>query len=147
MLNVTRYDWTQSNIRHGLAISRRTGGKPFVISTSFRGPVHYRRWIDREKHLWRTVNVWCHPLKRGLGPPPTTSTDHRKVDAYLYIGRPGFSGGSCNGGPLPVGSWFEQRALMFGRYATNWTKPPPRTRNGHPGNPSARTLAGDQYKR
>ena len=39
------------------------------------------------------MNVWCHPLKRGLGHP----ADHghrviRKVDAYLWIGRPGFSG-------------------------------------------------------
>ena len=148
MLNVTHYDWTANNIRHGLDISRRVGGKPFIISTSFngRGPVHYRRWINRRKNIWRTVNVWCHPLKRGLGIAPTTKTHHRKVDAYFYIGRPGFSGGSCNGGPLPVGSWFESRALMFGRYATNWIRPPRGTRNGLPGRPSARSLAGDQYK-
>ncbi len=147
MLNVTHYDWTANNIKHGLAISRRVGGKPFIISTSFngRGPVHYRRWINRRKHIWRTVNVWCHPLKRGLGPIPTTRTGHRKVDGYFYIGRPGFSGGSCNGGPLPVGSWFGARAVMFGRYATNWIRPPRGTRNGLPGRPSAKSLAGDQY--
>ncbi len=28
MLNVTHYDWTRNNIRHGLDISRRVGGKP-----------------------------------------------------------------------------------------------------------------------
>ena len=149
MLNVTHYDWTADNIRHGLSISRRVGRKPFIISTSFngRGPVHYRRWVNRPKKIWRTINVWCHPLKRGLGPAPTTSTHHPKVDAYLYIGRPGYSGGSCNGGPLPTGSWFESRALMFGRYATDWLSPPRGTRNGHPGRPSARSLAGDQYRR
>jgi endoglucanase len=149
MLNVTHYDWTANNIKHGLAISRRVGRKPFIISTSFngRGPVHYRRWINRKKNIWRTVNVWCHPLKRGLGPAPTTTTAHPKVDAYFYIGRPGFSGGSCNGGPLPIGSWWADRALMFGRYATNWIRPPKGTRNGHPGSVSARSLAGDQYKR
>ena len=149
MLNVTHYDWTANNIRHGLAISRRVGGKPFIISTSFngRGPVHYRRWINRRKNIWRTINVWCHPLRRGLGIPPTTSTHHPKVDGYFYIGRPGFSGGSCNGGPLPIGSWFESRALMFGRYATNWIRPPRGTRNGHSGRVSIRALAGDQYKR
>jgi endoglucanase len=149
MLNVTHYDWTANNIRHGLSISRRVGGKPFIISTSFngRGPVHYRRWVNRRKNIWRTVNVWCHPLKRGLGPAPTTATANPKVDAYFYIGRPGFSGGSCNGGPLPVGSWWADRALMFGRYATNWIRPPKGTRNGLPGRPSAKSLAGDQYRR
>jgi endoglucanase len=149
MLNVTHYDWTQHNIRHGAAISRRVGGKPFIVSTSFngRGPVHYRRWIDRRKKRWRTVNVWCHPLRRGLGPAPTTATHHPRADAYLYIGRPGYSGGSCNGGPLPVGSWFESRALMFGRYATNWIRPPRGTRHGLPGRISTRALAGDQYRR
>ena len=126
MLNTTHYDWTANNIRHGRDISRRTGGKPFIISTAFngRGPVYYKRWINRRKHLWRRVTVWCHPQRRGLGIPPTTQTDDSKVDAYLYIGRPGFSGGSCNGGPLPIGSWFEERALMFGRNATNWLRPP-----------------------
>jgi hypothetical protein len=34
------------------------------------------------------------------------------------------------GGPLPVGSWFEERALMFGRYATDWIRPPRGTRYG-----------------
>jgi endoglucanase len=133
MLNVTHYDWTGYNIRHGLQISRLTGGKPFIISTAFngRGPVHYRRWISRRRNLWRTVNVWCHPLKRGLGVPPTTSTSHPKVDAYMWIGRPGYSGGSCNGGPLPVGTWWAERALMFAKYATLWEGPPRGTRNGH----------------
>ena len=38
----------------------------------------------------------------------------------MWIGRPGYSGGSCNGGPMPVGSWWPQRAMMFARYATDW---------------------------
>jgi endoglucanase len=131
MLNVTHYDWTGDNIRHGQKISRLTGGKHFVISTAFngRGPVHFRRYHGR--HKWRRINVWCHPLKRGLGPSPTTETGYRVVDAFLYIGRPGYSGGSCNGGPLPVGTFWPERALMFGAYATNWVRPPRGTRNGH----------------
>jgi endoglucanase len=149
MLNVTHYDWTRNNVRHGLDISRRVGGKPFIISTSFngRGPVFYKRWINRRKNRWRRVTVWCHPLKRGLGIAPTTQTHHPKADGYFYIGRPGFSGGSCNGGPLPIGSWFEARALMFGRYATNWYSPPRGTRFGHRRGPSLRAFAGDQLKR
>jgi len=148
MLNMTHYSWTGYNIRHGLDISRRVGGKPFIISTSFngRGPVHYKRWVNRAKNIWRRVNVWCHPLMRGLGPAPTTTTAHPKVDAYLYVGRPGYSGGSCNGGPLPIGSWFERRALMFGKYATDWILPPRNTVNGHVKRYMARVLAGDQYQ-
>jgi endoglucanase len=131
MLNVTHYDWTADNIRHGLQISRLTGGKHFIVSTAFngRGPVHYWRRVNGHR---RRINVWCHPLKRGLGTPPTTRTsDPSAVDAYMWVGRPGYSGGSCNGGPLPVGSWWPARALMFARYATSWERPPQGTRNGY----------------
>ena len=134
MLNVTHYDWTGRNIRHGLRISRLTGGKHFIISTAFngRGAVHVRKWISRGRHIWRTLNVWCHPLKRGLGPAPTTNTARPdRVDAYMYIGRPGYSAGSCNGGPLPIGTFWPERALMFGAYATDWLSPPRGTANGH----------------
>jgi endoglucanase len=132
MLNATHYDWAGDNVRHGLKISRLTGGKHFIVSTAFngRGPVHFRRYFGA--HLYRRVNVWCHPLKRGLGIPPTTSTSRPdKVDAYMWIGRPGFSAGSCNGGPRRAGSWWPERALMFGQYQTSWTGPPRGTKNGH----------------
>ncbi len=144
MLNVTHYDWTADNIKHGLEVSRLTGGKPFIVNTAFngRGPVHYKRWIDRSRHLWRRVNVWCHPLKRGLGLPPTTLTADPKVDAYMWIGRPGYSGGSCNGGPLPVGSWWPERALMFARYQTTWLRPPHGTKYGFAKRYSLRQLGG-----
>jgi endoglucanase len=96
-----------------------------VISTSFngRGPVHSWQMIAGHR---RRVNVWCHPPRRGLGPAPTTGTANRKADAYLWIGRPGYSAGACNGGPLPVGTWWPARALMYARYATNWVFPPSR---------------------
>ena len=140
MLNVTHYDWTGHNIRHGLKISRRTGGKHFIINTasSGRGPVHVRKRFGHG--VYRTLNVWCHPLKRGLGPSPSTRTAHPKVDAYAWISRPGFSSGSCNGGPLPVGSFWTDRALMFATHATNWLRPPRGTRNGHYGRQSAHAL-------
>ena len=115
MLNVTHHDWTRFNIQHGLDISRRVGGKHFIINTSYngRGPLHYRKWINRAKHMWRRINVWCHPGLRGLGPAPTTATSHSKVDAYMYINRPGYSAGACNGGPLPIGTWWADRGLMY----------------------------------
>jgi endoglucanase len=133
MLNVTHHEWTRANVLHGLDISRRVGGKPFIINTSYngRGPLHYRKWINKAQHKWRTINVWCHPGLRGLGPAPTTATSHPKVDAYMYINRPGYSAGSCNGGPLPVGTWWPDRALMYAQYATDWEAPPRGTVYGH----------------
>jgi endoglucanase len=133
MLNVTHHDWTRANILHGLQISRMVGGKHFIINTSYngRGPLHYRKWINRAKHKWRTINVWCHPGLRGLGPAPTTATANPMVDAYMYINRPGYSAGSCNGGPLPVGTWWPARALMYAEYETDWLSPPPGTKYGH----------------
>jgi endoglucanase len=129
MLNATHYDWTANNIRYGLKVSRLTGGKPFIVSTSFngRGPVHLRA---RVRGRLRRLNVWCHPLRRGLGPLPTTNTGNRKVDAFMWVGRPGYSAGSCNGGPLPIGRWWPERALMFGKYAADWRRAPPGTYQG-----------------
>jgi endoglucanase len=144
MLNVTHHDWTHSNILHGLDISRRVGGKPFVVNTSYngRGAVHYRHWISHSRHIWRTINVWCHPAYRGLGPPPTTATANSKVDAYLYLNRPGYSAGACNGGPTPVGTWWPARALMYAKYATDWQSPPHGTRFGFHKRLSLRALGG-----
>jgi endoglucanase len=132
MLNVTHHAWTRASVKYGLDISRRVGGKPFIVNTSYngRGPIHYRDWINKAKHDWRRINVWCNPRLRGLGPPPTTTTSHAKVDAYMYINRPGFSAGSCNGGPLPVGSWWPEQALMYAEYATDWEAPPKGTVHG-----------------
>ncbi|MGH2713523.1 MAG: glycoside hydrolase family 6 protein [Thermoleophilaceae bacterium] len=122
MLNATHYDWTRDNIRYGLEVSRRTGGKHFVINTAEngRGPVHVRRG-------GRRINVWCNPGLRGMGPAPTTQTSHPKVDAYLWINRPGYAQ-SCQGRKI---GWYPPRALSYARFATNWESPPPGTRFGH----------------
>jgi endoglucanase len=119
MLNVTHFDWTASNVRYGLRVSHLTGGKHFIVSTAMngRGPVHFRRYLG--PHLWRVINVWCNPPGRGLGPAPTTDVVHpSRVDAYMWVGRPGESAGACNGGPLPVGSWWPKRALGLARHAS-----------------------------
>jgi endoglucanase len=130
MLNATHYEWTAANIRFGLEVSRLTGGKHFVINTAEngRGPVHYREWIDRASHIWRQRNIWCNPGLRGVGPPPTTDTSRPdKVDAYLWINRPGYAQ-SCQGRPI---DWFLPRALTYTRYATDWESPPRGTKFGH----------------
>ncbi len=122
MLNATHFDWTRNNIRHGLDISRRVGGKPFIINTAEngRGPIHYRAANGRR------INVWCNPPRRGLGIPPTTNTSNPMVDAYLWINRPGYAQG-CQGRPI---AWFAPRALSYARFATRWESPPPGTRRG-----------------
>ena len=128
MVNVTHYDWTANNIRYGRRVSRLVGGKPFIVSTSFngRGPVHVAGSANGHH---RGLNVWCHPKMRGSGPPPRTDPAP-KVDALMWIGRPGYSAGGCNGGPSTVGAWWQARALMFGKYATNWWRPPKGTFDG-----------------
>ena len=122
MLNATHYDWTRANIKHGLEISRRTGGKHFVINTAEngRGPVHVRRG-------GRRITVWCNPGLRGLGTPPTTHTSNPMVDAYLWINRPGYAQ-SCQHRPI---AWYLPRALSYARFATTWEGPPRGTRFGH----------------
>jgi endoglucanase len=147
MLNVTHYDWTAANIPYGRRISRKVGNKPFVISTAMngRGPVHYRRHLG--PHRYGRINVFCHPLYRGAGPFPTTVTADPLVDAYLWINRAGYSGGSCNGGPTPVGTWWRERALMLARYQSQQLSPPPGSRFGFRGRHlTIRKVAGDQYK-
>jgi endoglucanase len=124
MLNATHMDWTGNNILHGLKISRLTGGKHFIVNTSSngRGPVHHWQVVSGRR---RRINVWCNPPGRGLGPAPTTTTARpEKVDAYMWIGRPGYSHGACNGGPMPVGKWWPAHALMYARNATSWVFPP-----------------------
>jgi len=126
MVNVTHHAWTRASIRHGLAISQRVGGKPFIVNTSYngRGPFHLRGQGRRR------INVWCNPPRRGLGISPTTRTGHPNVDAFMWINRPGYSAGACNGGPLPVGAWWPERALMYARFQTSWLSPPPGTIRG-----------------
>lgn len=116
MLNATHYDWTAANIKYGLDVSRRVGGKHFVINTAEngRGPVH------RRLPNGRRLTVWCDPPNRGIGPPPTTDTSRPdKVDAYLWINRPGY-GQSCAGQKI---AWYPPRALEYARNATTKESP------------------------
>ena len=126
MLNVTHFDWTGNNIAYGRKVSRLVGGKPFVVSTSYngRGPVHYKARNGKR------VNVFCNVRYRGAGPLPNTRTGYDKVDAFLWLNRPGTSGaGSCNGAPRD-GEWWLRRGLMYGKYATQRMGPARGTRYG-----------------
>jgi endoglucanase len=119
MTNATHKDYTKNNVQHCIDVSRLLGGKHCIINTSHNGngPLHYRKWISRSRHLWRTINVWCNPPNEALGPQPSTDTMHPEVvDSYMWIERPGFSNGFCNGGPK-TGAWWKERALLLAKRA------------------------------
>jgi endoglucanase len=112
-LNATHFDWTTKEIRYGEEISRMTGGKHFVVSTSEngRGPLVPR---DRAKN---GNEILCNPPGRGLGPKPTFDTGYKNVDAFAWVGNPGKSGGTCRPGAPPVGYFWPQFALQLVRDA------------------------------
>ena len=143
MLNVTHFDWTAANIRYGMQISRQVGGKHFIVNTnhSGRGPVSYRSG-------GRVTVVNCHPKFRGLGPTPTTDTGNPRVDAFMWISRPGYSRGACNGGPSKAGTWWLARALELAKYATQQLGPAKGSQFGFPrGRFTLKQVAGDQLRR
>ena len=95
MLNVTHYDWTVQQHR---ATGARSPGW-WAASTSSSPPrstaagrCTTAAGSTGKKYKWRRITVWCHPLRRGLGIAPTTQTGDGLTDAFLYIGRPGYSG-------------------------------------------------------
>ncbi len=113
MLNATHQDTTRNNLRYGLRLSRALGGKHFIINTSHNGngPLY-----KKQDSVGRGT-VWCNPPNAAAGTRPTTITDHPKVDAYMWVERPGYSNGACNGGPARVGAWWMERGLQMARGA------------------------------
>jgi endoglucanase len=104
-LNVSNYISTSVSTAYGEQISKRTGGKHFIIDTSRNG-------------MGGTADAqWCNPPGQSLGTEPTTQTNHSLVDALLWIKVPGESDGTCNGGPR-AGAWFGEYALDLARQAT-----------------------------
>lgn len=101
-LNVSNFVGTEENVRYGDAVSERVGGRHYVVDTSRNGlgPA--------------ADNAWCNPAGRALGARPTTAASHPRVDALLWIKRPGESDGACNGGPA-AGSWWAEYALGLAR--------------------------------
>ena len=96
-LNVSNFYTNDQNIAYGEKISRSVGGKHFVIDTSRNGN-------------GSRGGEWCNPKGSAIGNAPTVETDHRLVDAFLWIKRPGESDGKCSGGPA-AGKWWGDYAL------------------------------------
>ncbi|MEU7044862.1 glycoside hydrolase family 6 protein [Streptomyces varsoviensis] len=107
-LNISNFQTTEANKEYGDQLSGLLGGKHYVIDTSRNGngPL---AGADHEK-------TWCNPAGRALGEPPTVKTGDPRVDAYLWIKRPGESDGTCKGGP-GAGTWWEKYALELARNA------------------------------
>jgi endoglucanase len=101
-LNVSNSHPTDEQRRYGAAISKRTGGKHFLIDTSRNG--------------LGSSGEWCNPEGRALGKRPTARTGDPRADAYLWIKAPGESDGTCNGGPDP-GLWWPEYALGLAQRA------------------------------
>ena len=63
--------------------------------------------------LWGTKNeiFLRFPPGRGLGADPTTETGDDRVDALLWVKRPGESDGACRPGEPAAGQWYPEYAL------------------------------------
>lgn len=94
-INVCNYRTTEECIRWGRKIRKYRPEDRFVIDTSRNG----NGPLDNE---------WCNPQGRAIGKTPTTDTDYKYCDAYLWIKIPGESDGKCNGGPKAGRFWGEQ---------------------------------------
>lgn len=106
-LNVSNFQGDEAVKAYGARLSALLGGAHYVIDTSRngRGPLRGGR-----------AEAWCNPPGRGLGTPPTTDTRDERLDAYLWIKRPGESDGPCRGGPA-AGTWWPEYALGLARSA------------------------------
>jgi len=97
-LNISNFLGTAVNIAYGTEVSKRVGGKHFIIDTSRNG-------LNAT-----TAGTWCNPRGQRVGPSPTTHTGNPLVDAFLWVKTPGESDGTCGGGPV-AGKWWGEYAL------------------------------------
>ncbi|BCJ59329.1 glycoside hydrolase family 6 protein [Micromonospora endophytica] len=107
-LNVSNFIPTPENVDYGRRVSDALGGRTrFVVDTSRNGAGPAKG---------TTVDggpAWCNPPGRRLGAEPTTSTGLDRVDALLWIKRPGESDGDCRPGEPPAGQWWTEYALQL----------------------------------
>ncbi|WP_232838721.1 glycoside hydrolase family 6 protein [Streptomyces geranii] len=110
-LNVSNFQTDQASSAYGDALSKALGGKHYVVDTSRNGNGPYTSTDPAAD-----AESWCNPPGRALGTPPTTVTGHPRLDAHLWIKRPGESDGTCRGGPA-AGQWWPSYALELARNA------------------------------
>lgn len=107
--NVSNFFTIDESIALAQRLSDGLNGAHYVIDTSRNGngPVRDAQGDD----------AWCNPKGRALGAEPTTETGHERVDAFLWIKRPGESDGECHRGEPKPGDWFAEYALEIARNA------------------------------
>lgn len=101
-LNISNYIPNPVNIAYGEQLSRRVGGKHFIIDTSRNG-------------IGSAGGEWCNPQGQAIGRAPTTQTGHRLVDAFLWVKLPGESDGECGKGNPRAGQWWTDFAIALAR--------------------------------
>lgn len=102
VLNISNHYSTEANVSYGNQISAALGGKSFIIDTSRNGKGPNTADFSS-----------CNSPDRGLGSAPILKPSGlNKVDAFLWIKRPGESDGACNGGPN-AGLFWRQAALQL----------------------------------
>lgn len=112
-LNTSNYRGTAGLIAYGHEISKRVGGKHFIIDTARNGNGSP---TDANGKDLEGEASWCNPPGRALGTPPTTDTGDPLIDAFYWVKPPGESDGKCAGGPR-AGVWWPEYALGLARRA------------------------------
>ncbi|GGM80164.1 glycoside hydrolase family 6 protein [Dactylosporangium sucinum] len=110
-LNVANFITTTDNVTYGNAVSDALGGKThFVVDTSRNGagPVPGNGDINGGPR-------WCNPPDRLLGQAPTIETGQPRLDALLWVKRPGESDGACRPGEPEAGEWWPDYALSLAK--------------------------------
>ncbi|MEU9836351.1 glycoside hydrolase family 6 protein [Streptosporangium sp. NPDC048047] len=103
--NVSNFFTTEESSEVARRLSDGLGGAHFVIDTSRNGNGPLREGGDS----------WCNPKGRALGAEPTTRTGDERLDALLWVKRPGESDGECGRGEPRAGDWFHGYALDLAR--------------------------------
>jgi hypothetical protein len=122
--NDTHFQWDSSELKYAKQVSDLTGRSHFIINTADngRGPL-----LNHDK-VARGVEVLCNPPGRGLGAQPTTAPvlpsryARYPLDAFLWTYTPGFSVGSCNGGPAN-GQYWTALGVSLGKHANTQIGP------------------------
>lgn len=94
-LNVSNYRHSADEVRYGNTIAARIPGSHFIVDTSRNGIGPHE------------AEIWCNAPNRALGQPPRRFTEHKTLDAYLWVKPPGESDGTCNNGPEAGKFWLE----------------------------------------
>ncbi|MDP9791915.1 endoglucanase [Catenuloplanes nepalensis] len=103
-LNVSNFETTEASAAYGTRLSEALGGAHFVIDTSRNG---------NGPNPASGVARWCNPPGRAIGAKPTTDTGVPRLDALLWVKRPGESDGECDRGDPVAGAWFPEYALAL----------------------------------